>query len=115
MTPFRTHYRDVCLMLALLFGIIASCVAHAQMPPTNTVRSFTGPRVPRPVATNIVLSWEPYTNAWFVVETNSNLASTNWGVYTNIPISTTSVIVPMNQPQLFFRYKTVVVDNLTTN
>ena len=102
-------------MKHLLLILLVCSVAHAQMPPTNTVRLFTVPRTPRPVATNIVLSWEPYTNAWFVVETNSNLAGTNWGVYTNIPISTTSIVVPMNQPQLFFRYKTVVVDNLTTN
>ena len=85
------------------------------MPPTNLVRLFTGPRLPKPAITNIVYTWDAYTNAYYIWESSTNLTGTNWSFYTNVPITASSLCVPVTQPQQFFRIKTVIVDNLTTN
>lgn len=115
MNTLRNHHRDICLILALLVGIAFGCVARAQMPPTNTVRMFTGPRVPKPVATNVVFSWDVYTNAWIEITTTTNLAGTNWTFYTNLPISATQFTAPMTQPAQFFRQRVLINDVLTNN
>ena len=106
-----------------LLGIFILCVlcvlcgkmAFGQMPPTNTVRMFTGPRVPVPVATNVVFSWNTYTNVWIEIYSSTNLASTNWTFYTNLPISSTQFVAPVAFPQQFFRQRVLINDVFSTN
>jgi len=102
------------LWLALLIGLLAGAV-FAQMPPTNTARVFTGPRQARPVATNVVFSWDVYTNVWIEITTATNLAATNWVSYTNLPIGSTQFCAPIAFPQQFFRQRVIIYDTFTTN
>ena len=108
----RANYLDLFLGLMLGFSVLA---ASAQMPPTNTVRMFTGPRIPVPVATNVVFSWNTYTNVWIEITSSTNLAGTNWTFYTNLPINCTQFCAPITFPQQFFRQRVLINDVFSTN
>ena len=95
-----------------LFGI---CV-QAQMPPTNpVVRKFVGPRKVWHVEPTVEFTWEPYTNVWIEISSSTNLASTNWVFFTNLPISATSFRAPLKQPIQFFRQRVIINDLIQTN
>ena len=93
-------------LLLLALGVSV----FAQMPPTNTVtrRIIGKPNTPV-LVTNVVLSWESYTNAFFEIVGATNLASTNWYHVTNAPLWTTNLTLPANRPAEFFKIQTVLL------
>jgi hypothetical protein len=105
----------------VILWLLLGALAWAQMPPlpaTNVVRSaklFSQPRPAAPVMTNILISWDAYTNAWIEISGTTNLAGTNWSVITNVPVWMTNYSMPMKYPQQFFRTRTVFNGTLTNN
>lgn len=101
----------IVLIFVLLLVLAATAAPTPQKGATLLMRrtSFAPSGVPATVApavTNIVLSWDPYTNAFFVLEGSTNL--TTWYPVTNAPIWQTNVTVPARQPAEFFRAYTAL-------
>ena len=68
--------------------------SHTIQIGTNLYRQWTPPRS-QPARTNVVLTWDPYTNLFVTVQASTNL--TDWYWKTNVPIWQTSVTIPVNQ------------------
>lgn len=86
-----------------------SClVCNAQPTPKAVVVSTNKiTRVLVPVVnvhTNMVISWNPYTSVYFAVSNSPDMI--NWTLYTNVPVWQTSLVVPMNHPEMFYKVAT---------
>ena len=105
----------VIVMVLLALGWLLTL--HAQMPPfpmlsvtpTNLVRHIL--HAPSPVlpTTNILLTWDRYTNVYFEVVGRTNLSMTNWYHVTNVPVWQTNVTIPVTKPAEFFTIQTISV------
>lgn len=74
---------------------------------TNIYKLWTPPKAQAAV-TNIVVSWNAYTNTWFQIDGSTNLADTNgWYFVTNVPCWRTNVTIVATKPQEFFRVSTI--------
>lgn len=98
-------YNNMRFILAFLFSV-SQC--WSQQPPTVVIPTNKITRVLVPVVnvhTNMQISWNPYTNVRFAVSNSPDL--TNWTWYTNVPVWQTSLIVPMNHPEMFYKVTTI--------
>lgn len=80
--------------------------AVSLLPPTNKIPTTV--RAPRSVsqATNIVVSWGCYTDAWFAV--SNSVDGVNWAWKTNVPINRTNWTFSARQPFELFKVATIV-------
>lgn len=100
------------MMLALLLCHVAAAQMLPPIP-TNMVPMEIEPPANVVPVTDIVVSWQPYTNAWFELQGSTNLV--DWYFKTNMPIWTTNITIPKSQtlPMEVFRAKTMI--NVSTN
>jgi len=109
------HLRLLLGMLHFKF-IIFSCAALPAPPqfsvtPSPGRTNTAGGRA----MTNVVLTWDAYTNAWFEVMGCTNLVNPRWYHVTNVPVTQTSQVIPVLQRQEFFKVCTRYNGSITTN
>lgn len=114
----------ILLSLALFFAALFVALAQplppalpsAVGPRTNNLfaKHATLPQPSFPAITNITLTWSPYTNAYVQVQACTDMFQTNWTVVTNVPLWATNVVLPISEPQQFFRVR-AVFDGVLTN
>ena len=103
------------LVLVLAGGRTARCqttslpLLSVNPPPGRT--NAVGGRI----ITNVVLTWDAYTNAWFEVMGCTNLANPRWYHVTNVPVTHTSQAIPVTQQQEFFKVCTRCNSSITIN
>jgi hypothetical protein len=117
----------IALILTSIIVLICSVLVACGQPMPPALPSAVGPRtnnlfakhatLPQPsfpAITNITLTWSPYTNAYVQVQACTDLFQTNWTVVTNVPLWATNVVLPISEPQQFFRVR-AVFDGVLTN
>jgi len=95
-----------CAMLLMVGGALI-CPAALQTPRQSTVVAGAAMVRPAPVVhTNLLLCWDRYTNVWFRIDRSTDLV--HWQInYATVPVDRTSLVVPMDGPQAFYRMCTV--------
>lgn len=105
-TRFILWLADGIVYTAVLCALSGFAQPAGIQPPAPKL----GPRLPPPaqmiVITNLVVSWDPYTNAYFEVMGKTNLTGTNWYHITNASMAATSVVLRATKPQEFFKVET---------
>lgn len=109
--PMNFHRPYIWILIALIF--LAWAVRGQPIPPTP--KAVAVPIVSAPAVTNVVLSWDGYTNAWFEVMACTNLAEGHWYHVTNVPITSLSMVLANTRRQEFFQVKTRYAGNILTN
>jgi hypothetical protein len=96
------------IIMFLCFFVLTDKPARTQnlLPPTNAPRIWQTNAVTQSTGlTNFCLSWQPYTDCWFEVQSSQDLK--NWQHFTNIPVWRTNRWLPMTTNFLFFRVRTL--------